>query len=112
MFNKNAAAVRGHHVRNQYPPDEEEDEDAQVPVRTATGRPNRDMGCSFYQAPPLHFRQAHLPHQGSAAAQHQPTPAAQHPAGASHSAAPTPVREQAGQPMRHEDVAGAAAPSS
>ena len=35
-----------------------------------------------------------------------------HTHGASHSAAPTPVREQAGQPMRHEDVAGAAAPSS
>jgi len=106
MFNKNAAAVRGHHVRNHFTPDEEEDGDAQVPVRMA--RPNRDMGCSFYQAPPLHFRQARLPHQGSAAAQHQPTPA-QHSAGASHSAAQTSAREQADQPRRPEDVAGAAA---
>ena len=84
MFQKNAAAERGRLPR--IPPsaeDEDEDEVAQGYSRAAGPK----MGCSFFQAPPLHYRQAQLFREGSAAAQQQPTPS--HHAGASPSAATT-----------------------
>ena len=106
MFQKNAAAVRGRHIRNQLTEDEEVDEDTQGPVRAAGPK----MGCSFYQAPPPQFRQAHPAFHHGAAPQHQPpTPPQQ--AGASHSAAPTSGHESVAQPPRREDGAGTAASS-
>ena len=84
MFQKNAAAERGRHSRIQPSvEDEDEDEDAQGSARASGPK----MGCSFFQAPPLHYRQAQLFRDGSAAAPHQPTPSQQ--AGASPSAATT-----------------------
>ena len=117
MFQKNASAVRGRDLRSPQTGDEYEDEEEQGPARASGPK----MGCAFYQAPPLHSRQAHLPHnmRGPAAPQ-QPTSPPPPQAGnarASHSAAASPPLDpasalgQGAQPLRCEEGAGAAGAS-
>ena len=112
MFQKNASAVRGRDLRSPQTGDEYEDEEEQGPARASGPK----MGCAFYQAPPRHSRQAHLPHnmRGPAAPQ-QPSPspslpqaATSHPAAAAASTpGPDPGLVEEEQPLRREEEAGA-----
>ena len=104
--------MRSRDPRSPQAGDEEEDEEEHGPARASGPK----MGCAFYQAPPLHSRQAHLPHnmRGPAAPQqpsHSPSPpqaAASHPAAAAASTpGPDPGLGEGDQPRRREDGAGA-----
>ena len=80
MFQKNAAAVRGH-LQNAQRSRDEEEEDGPMPARAPVPR----GGLSYYQAPPP-FLSAPMSHPGARQQQHQQPPSTHHQ-GASHAAA-------------------------
>ena len=110
MFQRNASAMRSRDPRSPQAGDEEEDEEEHGPARASGPK----MGCAFYQAPPLHSRQAHLPHNMRASAPpQQPSPFPPQ-AAASHSAAAAasppglgPGLVEGEQHLRREEEAGA-----
>ena len=110
MFQRNASAMRSRDPRSPQAGDEEEDEEEHGPARASGPK----MGCAFYQAPPLHSRQAHLPHnQRASAPPQQPSPFPPQ-AAASHSAAAAasppgldPGLVEGEQPLHREEEAGA-----
>ena len=102
--------MRSRDPRSPQAGDEEEDEEEHGPARASGPK----MGCAFYQAPPLHSRQAHLPHnQRASAPPQQPSPFPPQ-AAASHSAAAAasppgldPGLVEGEQPLRRGEEAGA-----